>query len=313
MRVNRSVPGPWWALPCLLLVWLAACSRTPPEPPARTCATPDEAVEALAQAVEGGSLDEVAAIFGSGSQTLIDSSDSVTARRNREVFTIAMGETWRLESPDAATRTLVIGYEAWPFPIPIVQEGNRWRFDAEAGAEEIVARRIGRNELAVIRICYTYVSAQILYARSGHDGRPAGLYAKAFGSEPGRQNGLYWPAGPGEKHSPLGDLVAAAAAEGRRIGGGGAEPAPFHGYYFRILTAQGAAAPGGARSYLENGELAGGFALVAWPAQYDVTGVMTFTVNQDGVIREKNLGPETDLAARGMSVYDPDDSWSVVR
>ena len=301
------------ALPCLLVAALAGCRGADTKPPTRTFASPEDAASALAQAVKSGKLEAVSAIFGPDSQALIDSSDPVTARRNQQIFTVAYTERWRLESPDASRRTLVIGHEEWPFPIPIVQEGNAWRFDTAAGLEEILARRIGRNELAAIRICRTYVGAQRLYARSGHDGRRAGLYAAAFRSAPGKQDGLYWQAGPGEKRSPLGDLVASAAAEGRTVGAAGAQPAPFHGYHFKILTAQGDAAPGGARSYIQNGELSGGFALVAWPAQYDVTGIMTFIVNQDGVVREKDLGPGTDAAARAMTAYDPDASWTVVQ
>ena len=186
---------------------------------------------------------------------------------------------------------LVIGNEAWPFPVPIVKDASGWHFDTAAGKEEVLDRRIGRNELAVIRICRTYVAAQRLYASRGHDGLPAGLYARAFASEPGRQNGLYWPARRGEKRSPLGDLVAHAAEEGRALGKAGAEaPPPFHGYHFKILTAQGPAAPGGAKSYVVDEKMSGGFALVAWPAQYDVTGIMTFIVNQDGVVQQKRSG-----------------------
>ena len=289
-----------------LIVVSAACSRT--ESSARTFASPEDAVAALAQAVKSGSLEELKTIFGPESQTIIDSSDPTTAQRNREVFAIAAAERWYLEPRDASSRTLVIGYEDWPFPIPIVKDGNVWRFDAAAGLEEILARRIGRNELAVIRICRTYVAAQRIYARTGHDGRRPGLYAAAFRSEPGRHNGLYWEASRGERRSPLGDLVATAAAEGRQVGG-----QPFHGYYFRILTAQGDAAPGGAHSYLRNGELSGGFALVAWPAHYGVTGIMTFIVNHDGIVREKDLGAGTDDGARTMAAYNPDASWVTVQ
>jgi hypothetical protein len=164
-----------------------------------------------------------------------------------------------------------------------------------------------------MRICKTYVTAQPVYAKHGHDGKPQGLYARAFHSDPGRQNGLYWPAQRDEKPSPLGDLLAAAAddAAARRAASG--KPQPFHGYYFRILTAQGADAPGGAKDYVVDGEMSGGFALVAWPAEYDVTGIMTFIVNQDGVVWEKDLGPGTDAAARRMALYNPDKSWTAVQ
>ncbi len=196
--------------------------------------------------------------------------------------------------------------------MPIAKSGARWRFDTAAGKEEVIARRIGRNELAAIATCRGYVIAQRRYARDGHDGKPAGVYARTFNSDPGRRNGLYWQPVHGEPRSPLGDLVADAAPE-HATGGSGREPTPFQGYYFRILTAQGPHAPGGASSYLVNDELTRGFALVAWPAQYDVTGVMTFVVNQDGVVRQKDLGPQTAASVAAMTRYDPDASWQTVR
>ena len=176
-----------------------------------------------------------------------------------------------------------------------------------------IARRIGRNELAVIRICHTYVAAQHLYSRRSHDGRRSGLFATKFRSAPRRHDGLYWPADHLEKRSPLGDLVAEAEKEGRAPRPGGPAPSPFHGYYFRILTAQGPHALDGERDFIANGEMSGGFALVAWPAQYDVTGVMTFIVNQAGIVHESDLGPDTDTVARAMVRYDPDGSWKPVQ
>jgi hypothetical protein len=274
----------------------------------RTFSTPDAAVKALIETVKAGNLDELLAIFAPGGEDLIASSDPATARANREVFTVAVTEQWRLV--DAAKgKTLVIGNEEWPFPVPLVKDGAGWRFDTAAGREEVLARRIGRNELEVIQTCMAYVTAQRRYAMQEHDGKPAGLYAAAFQSDPGKENGLYWPAARGRRRSPLGDLVAQAAEEGRPIGAGRAAPSPFHGYNFKILTAEGSAAHGGARTYFVDGDLSGGFALVAWPAQYNVTGVMTFLVNQDGVVRQKDLGSKTDAAARAMTVYDPDASW----
>ena len=176
----------------------------------------------------------------------------------------------------------------------------------------MIARRIGRNELAAIATVREYVTAQRRYAEQAHDGNPAGVYAAKFASDPGKENGLYWPTKTGQKRSPLGDLVAQAAAEGRGVGGDRSQPSPFHGYYFKILTAQGSAAPGGAKQYMVKGLMSGGFALVAWPAQYDVTGVMTFVTNQDGIVHEKDLGHTTDAAARKMTVYNPDASWRQV-
>ena len=276
----------------------------------KTFATPEDAVKALAEAVKAGSLEGVLAIFGPEGKELIDSSEPAIARENQQVFTVAFREKWHLEDAAPDRKTLVIGNEDWPFPVPIVKAGNSWRFDTAAGKEEVLDRRIGRNELAAIDSVHAYVTAQRRYAADGHDGKPAGLHAAKFLSDPGKQNGLYWPAVRGEKRSPLGDLVGQAASEGRQVGTSG-QPAPFHGYYFRILTAQGSAAPGGAKNYIVKGELSGGFALVAWPAQYGATGIMTFIVNQDGVVREKDLGPNTDATARKMTAYNPDSSWRV--
>jgi Protein of unknown function (DUF2950) len=300
-----SVAG--MAFACAALVTLVTCSR--PAPSYRTFATPDDAVRALIEAAKAKNLDDVIAIFGPEGKALIDSSDPATARRNRQVFTVAVAERWHLDDLGNGGKVLVIGNEEWPFPVPLVKDASGWRFDTAAGKEEVLARRVGRNELAAIRICRTYVAAQRLYAERGHDGRPPGLYARTFRSAPGRQNGLYWPAARGERRSPLGDLVAHAAGEGAAAGQGDKAPTPFHGYYFKILTAQGPAASGGAKDYVVNGEMSGGFALMAWPGRYDVSGIMTFIVNQDGAVREKDLGPDSDAAARAMTLYNPDASW----
>jgi len=278
----------------------------------RTFATPEEAVNALREVTKAGKLDGLLAIFGPDSQELVASADAATARQNREIFTAATAEKWRLEGRDANHKTLIIGNEDWPFPVPLVKDAKGWRFDTAAGKEEVIDRRIGRNELAAIGTCHTYVAAQLRYARQGHDGKPSGVFAKAFTSDAGKQNGLYWPSARPEPMSPLGDLVAEAAQEGRTLGTG-SKPSPFHGYYFKILTEQGPAAPGGAKSYLVNGEMSGGFALVAWPAQYDSSGVMTFVVNQDGVVFQKDLGPQTEATASAMTLYDPGTSWHRVQ
>ena len=279
----------------------------------RTFASPEDAVKALVETVKAGNLDALLAIFGPEGQELIGSSDAATARMNRRVFAVAAREHWHLEDVTAGHKTLVVGNENWPFPVPIVKGADGWRFDTAAGKEEVLARRIGRNELDAIATCRAYVTAQQRYAEQGHDGKPAGVHAMKFQSDPGKENGLYWPAARGQKRSPLGDLLAQAAEEGHAPGRDRTKPTPFHGYYFKILTGQGRAASGGARSYVVKGEMSGGFALVAWPAQYDVTGVMTFIVNQDGIVREKDLGPQTDTIARKMTVYNPDASWRQVQ
>jgi hypothetical protein len=289
-----------------------ACSSTPPRPQVRVFPTPEDAVKGLIDAVKAKGPEQLTAVFGPDAQTLVDAGDPGAGQRARQVFRVAAAEKWHLED-QGADKVLVIGNEDWPFPIPIVKDGSGWRFDITKGREEILNRQIGRNELAVIKTVRTYVAAQQVYAKHGHDGKPAGLYARTIRSDAGKQNGLYWVAAHGERPSPLGDLVAQATAEGRGIDLAKAAPMPFHGYYYRILTAQGAGASGGAKDYLVNGEMSGGFALVAWPAQYGVTGIMTFLVNQDGVPREKDLGDGTDAAARAMTQYNADESWSVVQ
>jgi Protein of unknown function (DUF2950) len=281
----------------------------------RTFATADEAVQTLIDAAKGGHLEDLLAIFGPDGQALIDSVDPVTARQNRQVFVAAAAEKRQLVDDGANRKTLVLGYEEWPFPVPLVKDGKGWKFDTAAGKEEVIARRVGRNELAAIATCRAYVTAQVRYAQQAHDGKPAGLYAMTFRSDAGKENGLYWPAARGQKQSPLGDLVAAAAQEGRPLPTGPDQqrPAPLHGYYFKILSAQGAAAPGGAMNYVADGAMSRGFALVAWPAQYNVTGVMTFVVGHDGVVHEKDLGTDTDAAVAKMTAYNPDASWPVSR
>src|SRR5262249_20694792 len=219
------------ALACVLSTVVAA-QQTKAE--YRTFATPEEAVKALDDAVKAGNLAEVIAIFAPDGKELAESSDPKTAQQNRQIFGVAFKEGWHLVDNGANKKTLVVGNEDWPFPVPLIKEKNRWRFDTAAGKEEVTARRIGRNELAAIATCKTFVVAQERYAKDGHDGKPAGLYAAALRSDPNRHNGLYWPDVKGQKRSPVGDLVAdASAAEGREPG------SPLHGYYFRILTAQG--------------------------------------------------------------------------
>ncbi len=278
----------------------------------RAFATPEDAVKALVDTVKASDLDALRAIFGPDGRDLSESSDPATARLNRRVFSVAFKEQWHLEDATGGRKTLVIGNENWPFPVPLVKSADGWRFDAAAGKEEVLARRIGRNELNAIAASRAYVTAQHRYAQHGHDGKPAGIYATKFASDTGKQNGLYWPAAHGQPRSPLGDLVARAAEDGVKLGGDRPALEPFHGYYFRILTGQGAGASGGARSYIVRGEMSGGFALIAWPAQYDASGVMTFMVNQSGTVLERDLGPQTDAIVRKITAYQPDANWKPV-
>jgi DUF2950 family protein len=280
------------AISCALVTVMTALSAAQAQH--LTFAAPEDAVRALIDAAKRGNIDQLLAIFGPEGSELITSSDPATSRKNREVFTIATAEQWHVVDDGANRKTLIIGNEEWPFPVPLAKTADGWRFDTAAGKEEVIARRIGRNELGAIDTCRAYVTAQLRYAREGHDGQPPGSYAARFRSDPGKENGLYWPAGKGQKRSPLGELVAQAAEEGSPLGAGNVQPAPFHGYYFRILAAPG------------------GFGLIAWPAQYDVTGVMTFVVNQDGIVHEKDLGPTTDAVARKVKTYKTDASWRPV-
>jgi hypothetical protein len=273
----------------------------------KTFATPEDAVRALGEAAKSGNANDLLAIFGPEAAKIVSSGDSVDDKRNREVFVAAYEEGHRIAAESANRRILYIGNEDWPFPIPIVKKAGQWRFDTAAGAHEILYRRIGRNELSTIRVCLAYVEAQKEYASTGHDGKPAGLYASKFLSEPGKQDGLYWKTNEGAPPSPLGELAAEAATEG--YDSAELKHTPFHGYYFRILVAQGKAAPGGARSYLSSGGMREGFALVASPAEYGNSGVMTFIVSQQGVVFEKDLGAGTSRLASGMTEYSPDTTW----
>lgn len=293
-----------------LVLLLQACTQSQP-PAGRRFVTPDDAAKAVLTAFKTNDTTEMKAIFGPDAETDLSSGDPVSDRHDREVIALAMGQSWRWDPLGADRKELVIGDEQWPFPIPLVNVRGGWHFDTVSGREEILSRRIGRNELRVIDLCRAYVRAQHQYAKEPRDGKPAGLYAQRFRSTPGRQDGLYWETGPEERLSPFGDLVARAEAEGYDAGRSASEP--FAGYYFRILTAQGPAAKGGARSYIVNGEMSGGFGLIAYPAAYDRGGIMTFIVNQDGVVYQKDLGEDTLEVAPGLSAFDPDGTWAEVK
>jgi len=274
--------------------------------------TPESAAEALATAAKNSDKTAMLSIFGPQATEILSSGDDVADRRAREVFVIAMGQRWKLEGTDPDRRELVIGNEQWPFPIPLVRDGEKWRFDTDAGKQEVRARRIGRNELAAIGICETYVIAQKQYAAEARDGTPAGSYAQNIRSTTGQHDGLFWPTKTGEKRSPLGDLAAQASSEGYTANTPANGPRPFHGYLFRILTQQGASAPGGAKSYIADGKMTAGFALVAYPAEYGNSGIMTFIVNQEGTIQEADLGQDTAKVAGAITAYDPDGRFAPV-
>ncbi len=288
-----------------------ACASPASAAPARETAfaSPDAAAEALGAAWRSGRTSDLLKIFGPAGEKLVVSGDPVAEKNAREQFAASYAQQHRIERGSGGEAILVIGSDDWPYPIPIVREGSAWRFDAKAGAQQILDRRIGRDELNAISVARAYVDAQRDYAA-----KTPGLheYAQQVASSDGKQDGLYWPAVPGGAESPLGPLVGAAEAKGYPPPPPttGAR-APFQGYYFRILEGQGGHAPGGAKSYVLNGHMTGGFALIAFPAKWGDSGVMTFVVNQDGIVFEKNLGPRTESLARAVTLYDPDRSWKI--
>jgi hypothetical protein len=266
--------------------------------------TAQEAVDALVSAAKTGDRKAVLTILGRDGADVVSSGDAIAdaSARNRVVEAYDAKHQVVMEGTDKAV--LVIGREDWPFPIPLVRKDSAWRFDTAAGREEILYRRIGRNELDAIETCLAYVDAQQDYADQGVAGN--GVYAQRIVSRPGKKDGLYWPAQSGADESPLGELAASAAAEGYRAG---QQRAPYHGYYYKVLTRQGPDAPGGAIDYVVRGRMIGGFALVAYPAEYRNSGVITFLVNHQGNVYEKDLGPNTARIAAGMTAFNPDHTW----
>lgn len=276
----------------------------------KTFPTAEEAVQAFIAAETNNDNKELLAIFGPSASKLIFSGDEVSDKERREGFLKLYGEQHRLVAKNGAL-ILQVGPEDYPFPIPLVKKGDAWYFDTAKGAEEILNRRIGANELSTIQTMLAIVDAQREYAMQDHDGDGLLAYAAKFASDPGKKNGLYWETKPGEEPSPLGEMVVKARSEGYRKGKTG-KPVPYHGYYFRILTKQGKNAEGGAFDYFEKGRMIGGFAVVAYPAKYGNSGVMTFIVNHDGVVFQKNLGPRTAKTAMAMKVFDPGPGWKKV-
>lgn len=287
-----------------VLAALVGCAHAP-----GTYATPEEAVQAIAEIAGTGDAAKAEEIFGPSGAELLQSGDEVGDREDALAVKALILEKVAFEEPDPHTRIAVLGDDGWQFPLPLVMNDGRWRFDAELGREELLNRRIGQNELLALASLHEYVDAQGEYHAGSWDGRPH-CYARRFLSTPDQHDGLYWPATEEQFESPLGPLYADAATE--RVADAG--PQPFQGYYFRILEGQGAHAPGGARSYVDGkGLMTRGFAAVAWPAKYGNSGVMSFLVNQQGIIFQKDLGPETETAIAGVRAYDPDASWAPTR
>src|SRR4029077_3390310 len=271
--------------------------------------TPDEAASALARAAKADDRKAIVTVLGPDGQDIVSSGDEVADAATRQKFVAAYDAKHQIAMEGDNKAILVIGQEDFPLPIPLVRKDESWRFDTAAGREEILFRRIGRDELDAIQSCLAYVDAQNEYAERDRTGAGANTYAQRIISEPGKQDGLYWPTSQGEDASPLGELIAEATAQGYRPGGG---RTPFHGYYFKILTKQGPAAPGGELDYIVRGKMIGGFALVAYPAEYRNSGVMTFIVNHTGDVFQKDLGPDTAKFAERMTAFNPDRTWKKV-
>ena len=278
----------------------------------KTFATPEEAVSALVQATSTQSGADLRAIFGPAAADL-QNPDRVQATNEFNTFTAALNLTNRLVQESATKCVLEVGTNSWPFPVPIVKKEGRWFFDTEAGKEEILSRRIGKNELAVLGVVRAYVDAQREYASRDRNGDEVLEFAQRLASTPGTKDGLYWPPDLDGETSPLGPMVADAQSKGYAMEAKSQarSRAPFHGYFFKILTRQGKHAPGGKYHYVINGHMIGGFALVAWPAEHGESGIMTFIVNQQGRVYQRDLGTKTGKLAPAMKAYDPDPSWSV--
>jgi hypothetical protein len=295
-------------IPLAIALLFAGCSKTA-APSHQTFRSPDDAGNGLLTAAKSGDPNAVIAVFGPDSKDIIFSGDPV---QDKEIAGVLVHEydvmhRWR-KMPDAS-QVLLVGADNFPFPIPLKKNAaGQWYFDVAAGRDEILMRRIGRNELAVIDVCNALVDAEAQYFSMRHDDGSTGQFAAKFISDTGKQNGLYWESAEGQPKSPLGPMAVYATSEGYNV-----KPdahVPFHGYYFRMLTRQGAEAPSGAKDYVVNGKMTGGFAFVAYPAEYRNSGVMTFIINQDGELLQKDLGTDTGQTAAAMTEFDPDPSWT---
>jgi hypothetical protein len=295
----------------VIAVMFALVISTVPAWAQKTFSSAEDAVKAVVAAAKSNNDNEMLAIFGPKAKEILFSGDPVADKRRRAEFIEAYDQANHLTT-QGEDRILIVGKQDWPFPIPIVKKGNSWVFDTEQGKQEVLNRRIGGNELFTIQTMLAVVDAEREYAMKDRDRNGLLEYAEKFISDPGKRNGLYWEAKTGEPESPLGPIMGQARSQGY-----GAKittaPGPYHGYHYRILTAQGKDAPGGAYSYLVKGKMIGGFAVVAYPAEYGNSGIMTFIVNHDGKVFQKNLGPNTASAAKSMKEYNPDKTWTEVK
>jgi hypothetical protein len=272
--------------------------------------TPQDAVDALLATAKSGDMKAALTVLGPDGEEILSSGDKVADERARARFVASYDAKHSIKKDSDNRATLIIGDNDYPFPIPLIRiKSGLWTFDTEEGRTEILARRIGRNELNAIQVCLAYVDAQNEYAEKDRTGAGAGIYAQRFVSAEGKKDGLYWPAAQGEEESPLGELFATATSQGYSPGHG---RSPYHGYFYKILTKQGPSAPGGAANYVVNGKMIGGFALVAYPAEYRNSGVVTFLVSHSGAVYQKDLGPNTADLAEQISSFDPGAGWKKV-
>jgi len=310
MNTTNITRAPWLRVIALVLGFAIASGCAKPAGEDTGFKSPEDAVTALVAAMQKGDLASLQALLGPGSEDLLDSGDPVQDASDRADFLAAYASGHALVDDGPDRKALELGEDDWRMPIPVVKRDGRWYFDGEAGVDEMIYRRVGANELGAIDVSRGFVEAQLEYASEGRDGDPAGIYALKLISDEGLHNGLYWETAEDEPQSPAGPFVAAAAEEGYRAGG--ADRTPYHGYYYRMLYAQGVNANGGARDYFKDGLLTEGFALVAWPADYGSSGVQTFIVNQDGVVFQKDLGEDTATAVESIQSFDPDSSWVAI-
>ncbi len=271
--------------------------------------SPDAAFNALLEATKSNDTRELLSIFGPSGKDIISSGDAAADKEARERFVKCAGDAVKFSKVDNSTVIAVIGKDKWSFPVPLVKSPQGWVFFTEDGKEEIINRGIGRNELIAIQVALAYVDGQYEYAGKDRDGDGVLQYATKFVSRTGKKDGLYWKAAPGEEASPLGPLFTRVTEEGYTFKKKGEKSAPDRWYYFKILKSQGSSAPGGELDYIINGQMVAGFGLVAYPAEYGVSGIMTFIVNQQGIVYEKDLGPKTEELAKAMTKYDPDKTW----
>lgn len=313
MQIERTMRASRLRFAAIMLVAFslaAGCARQKEPEALGAFKTPEEATAAFVAKLESNDVAALTAMLGPRSEELLDSGDAVQDAADRAEFVAAYRTKHSFIDDGADRKALVVGEQDWMLPIPLVKTDGGWRFDGAAGVDELIYRRVGANELGAIAVCRGFVDAQIDYAAVGHDGDPAGIYALKLISDEGLHNGLYWPVEEGESPSPAGPFVALAAAEGyRRVEG---ERRPYHGYYYRMLYSQGPNANGGARDYFKDGVLSEGFALIAWPADYGSSGVMTFIVSQDGIVFQKDLGDDTAKTVEGIDTFDPDATWTAI-